>query len=130
MLQPQEVVVAKLLPTLRARVAQILLLDYSLRQTEVAKLLGLTQAAVSHYNTKSRGIDREILRLFPEIEGHAQLLALRIRQGLSKSQQIGALNDICEHVLRTERFCNYHKTVADLDPGCQVCFPGVGKPVK
>ena len=84
MLQPQEVVVAKLLPTLRARVAQILLLDYSLRQTEVAKLLGLTQAAVSHYNTKSRGIDREILRLFPEIEGHAQLLPLRIRQGLSK----------------------------------------------
>ena len=130
MLQPQEVVVAKLLPTLRARVAQILLQDYALKQVQVAKLLGITQAAVSHYNTKSRGIDHEILRLFPEIEGHAQLLALRIRGGLSKSDQIGALNAICDHVLRTERFCNYHKRVADLDPTCDICFPGPGMPTK
>ena len=130
MLQPQEVVVAKLLPTLRARVAQILLQDYALKQVQVAKLLGITQPAVSHYNTKSRGIDREILRLFPEVEGHAQLLALRIRQGLSQTDQIGALAAICENVLRTERFCSYHKRLADIDPTCDICFPGHGMPAK
>ena len=123
MLQPQEVVVGKLLPTLRARVAQILLESYHLKQVEIAKLLGITQAAVSHYNTRSRGLDREIMRLFPEIEGHAQELAGRIRGGIRKTEQIRAFNTMVDQMAKTERFCEYHKKIAGIDPGCDICFP-------
>ena len=42
MLQPGEVVVAKLLPTIRARLAQELLRTFDMKQVEVAKVLGIT----------------------------------------------------------------------------------------
>ena len=127
MLQPQEVLVTKLLPTLRARVAQVLLETYGMKQVQVAKLLGITQAAVSHYNTKSRGIDKDVVRLFPEIEGFAKDLAGKIHGGMSRTGQIAAFNAICGQILVTERFCNYHKRIADIDPGCAICFPATGK---
>src|SRR2546428_158846 len=65
MLQPQELVVARLLPTIRARLARELLHTYKMKQVDVARSMGITQAAVSHYNTQSRGVDQEMLRLFP-----------------------------------------------------------------
>src|SRR5205814_7733357 len=59
MLQPQELVVAKLLPTIRARLARELLRTHKMKQIDVAHSMGITQAAVSHYNTQSRGVDRK-----------------------------------------------------------------------
>ena len=53
MLQPSEVTAAKLLPTIRARLAQELLEVHRLKQVQVARSLGITQAAVSHYNTRT-----------------------------------------------------------------------------
>src|SRR5438128_12428238 len=64
MLQPQELVVARLLPTIRARLARELLHTYKMEQVDVARSMGITQAAVSHYNTQSRGVDQDILRPF------------------------------------------------------------------
>lgn len=123
MLQPQEVVVAKLLPTIRARIAQELLRTYEMKQVEVAKVLGITQAAVSHYNTKSRGVDQDILRRFPEIEGFVDRMAEKIHDGLSRSEQIARIDDFCSRVMKTARFCEYHKKLGDVDPACTACFP-------
>src|SRR5213083_1458418 len=78
MLQPQELVVAKLLPTIRARLARELLRTYKMKQVDVARSMGITQAAVSHYNTQSRGVDQEMLRLFPEIKAFVNELADRL----------------------------------------------------
>ncbi len=78
MIQPQEVVVAKLLPTIRARLARELLRSFRMKQIDVAKAMGITQAAVSHYNT--------------------------------------------------QRFCEYHKSMGDIDPACTACFPAPPKP--
>lgn len=128
MLQPQEVVVAKLLPTIRARLAQALLRSYRMKQVDVAKALGITQAAVSHYNTKTRGVDQDILRRFPEIDGFVDGLAANIHAGMSKSQQIAVLNEFCFNLMQTARFCEYHKKVGDLDPMCAACFPAPPRP--
>src|SRR5207245_9459429 len=65
MLQPQELVVARLLPTIRARLARELLHTYKKKQVDVARSVGLTQAAVGHYHTQGRGLERELLRRFP-----------------------------------------------------------------
>lgn len=128
MLQPQEVVVAKLLPTIRARLAQELLRKYDMKQVDVAKALGITQAAVSHYNTKSRGVDQEILRRFPEISGFVDGLAAKIHVGLPKSQQIAVLNQFCLDLMQTARFCEYHKRFGDIDPMCTACFQNPPRP--
>ena len=128
MLQPQEVVVAKLLPTIRARLAKELLRTHKMKQVDVAKSMGITQAAVSHYNTQSRGVDQDLLRRFPEIKGFVDSLAERIAHGMSMSQQISTINDFCANLMLTARFCDYHKNLGDIDPTCTACFQAPPKP--
>lgn len=128
MLQPQEVVVAKLLPTIRARLARELLRSYKMKQVDVARRMGITQAAVSHYNTQSRGVDQEMLRLFPEIKPFVLQLAESLADGITLSQQIARVNDFCSSLMLTARFCEYHKGMGDIDPHCTACFPSPPKP--
>jgi len=128
MLQPQEVVVAKLLPTIRAKLAQELMRTYDMKQVDVAKALGITQAAVSHYNTKSRGVDQDILRRFPEINAFVDDTARKIHHGLPRSDQIARIDRFCSGLMQTARFCEYHKRFGDVDPMCTACFPEPPKP--
>jgi predicted transcriptional regulator len=128
MLQPQELVVAKLLPTIRARLARELLRTYKKKQIDVARAMGITQAAVSHYNTQSRGVDQEMLRLFPEIKPFVQGLAESIADGMTLSDQIARVNQFCSNLMLTARFCEYHKGMGDIDPHCTACFPSPPRP--
>lgn len=123
MLQPFEVVTAKLLPTIRARLAQVLLDEYGMRQVEVAKHLGITQAAVSHYKTASRGLDPDLVRLFPEIDTEVRALAARLADGMTQTEQVLAFNTLLDSLMNTQRFCAYHKKIAAIDPACSICFP-------
>ena len=128
MLQPFEVVSAKLLPTIRARLAQVLLDEYKMRQVEVAKHLGITQAAVSHYKTASRGIDPELVKLFPEIDAFVRELAAKIANGIPQTEQVLAMTNLVDRLMATQRFCEYHKKIAAIDPTCNICFPTPPKP--
>lgn len=128
MLQPSEVTAGKLLPTIRARLAQQLLVKHGMKQVAVAKSLGITQAAVSHYNTKSRGLDEELLRRFPEIDRFVEDLAASIADGMPQTEQIAKINEFCAGLMGTVRFCEYHKTISDIDRKCAVCFPSDSKP--
>ena len=128
MLQPFEVVTAKLLPTIRSRLAQILLDEYDMRQVDIAKHLGITQAAVSHYKTASRGIDPDLVKLFPEIDAYARDTAAKIAHGLPRTEQVLNLNNFIDRLMNTQRFCEYHKKIAALDPACSVCFPAPPNP--
>ena len=128
LLQPFEIVTAKLLPTIRARLAQVLLDEYKMRQVEVAKNLGITQAAVSHYKTASRGIDPELVKLFPEIDAFVTKMAARIANGMPQTQQVSLVHELVERLMNTQRFCEYHKRIAAIDPACAVCFPTPPKP--
>ncbi|HKZ89709.1 MAG TPA: helix-turn-helix domain-containing protein [Thermoplasmata archaeon] len=119
---------AKLLPTIRAKLAQELVRMYDMKQVDVAKALGITQAAVSHYITKSRGVDQEILRRFPEIHGFVGDIARKIHDGLARSDQIARIDRFCYDLMKTARFCEYHKKVGDMDPFCTACFPEPPKP--
>ncbi len=128
MQQPQEVIVAKLLPTIRARLAKELLREYKMKQVDVAKAMGITQAAVSHYNTQSRGVDQDMLRRFPEIKAFVDELADRIAHGMSMSKQISTINEFCAGLMQTARFCDYHKSLGDIDPTCTACFEAPPRP--
>src|SRR5947209_18910038 len=66
MLQPQELVVARLLPTIRARLARELVHTYKMKQVGLAPSMGMTQPAGSQYNSISRSADHEIFHLIPE----------------------------------------------------------------
>jgi predicted transcriptional regulator len=128
MLQPQELVVAKLLPTIRARLARELLRTYKMKQIDVARSMGITQAAVSHYNTQTRGVDQEMLHLFPEIKPFVHNLAEGIAEGMTLSDQIASVSQFCSTLMTTARFCEYHKGMGDIDPHCTACFPSPPRP--
>jgi len=123
MLQPSEVTAARLLPTIRARLAHALLEVHKMKQVVVARALGITQAAVSHYNTKSRGLDEDLITRFPEIDRFTEDLAAKIASGLSQTEQIALIDRFCDRIMHTFRFCEYHKKISDIDPNCMVCFP-------
>ncbi len=55
-----EIVVQDILPTLRATVAKELMNNYNLNQGEVAKLLDVSQPAISQYTRQLRGKGAEI----------------------------------------------------------------------
>jgi predicted transcriptional regulator len=50
-----EAVSEKILPALRALVAEILIKEYNYTQVQAAKALGVTQPAISHYLSGKRG---------------------------------------------------------------------------
>ncbi len=61
------------LPIFRAFVAKELLINYKLTQTEVAKKLGTTQAAISQYMSSKRAIKgtEQVAGLVPKIQALA-----------------------------------------------------------
>src|SRR5437879_12389543 len=105
MLQPQELVVARLLPTIRARLARELLHTYKMKQVDVARSMGITQAAVRHYNTQSRGVDQEMLRLCPETKPCVNELADRLANAMTLSDHIASVNAFCSGLILTARSC-------------------------
>ena len=128
MMQPSELLVAKMLPTIRSRLAQVLLQKFGMKQVDVARALGITQAAVSHYNTRARGLDQDIVRRFPEIDDFADGLATKIHDGIGRTQQIALVSAFCLDLMATQRFCEYHKKSASLDPNCSICFSEPPRP--
>lgn len=63
MLLPSEIEAKSILPSIRAILACKLLNEYGRKEEEVARALGITQAAVSNYSRCIRGDRRIILRI-------------------------------------------------------------------
>ena len=76
MLLPSEIEAKSLIPAVRAILAKKLIREYSLKEEDVAKVLGITQAAVSNYVRGTRGdvelitkleSVREVMRMIDDI---------------------------------------------------------------
>ena len=63
MLLPSEIEAKSLIPAVRAILAKKLIKEYSLKEEDVAKVLGITQAAVSNYVRGTRGDIELIVKL-------------------------------------------------------------------
>jgi predicted transcriptional regulator len=118
---PCEIVVNKILPHIRADIVKILTQEYRMKQIEVSKRLGITQASVSQYLSSSRGGDREFHKLFPEMEEHAKAIAKRIASGDPKDAQVALICGMCSKMREEEKFCDYHKGYLDLE-SCGICY--------
>jgi predicted transcriptional regulator len=66
MLLPAEIESKTLIPALRAILAKKLAEDHSIREDEISKMLGVTQAAVSNYIRGTRGDPSLIAKLLAE----------------------------------------------------------------
>ncbi len=124
MLLPCEVAVKSLLPAVRSVLTKQLTTRHGLKQVEVAKLLGVSQPAISLYSKKMRGKaldlerDREVKTL---IEDLADSLA---KGGLSYRDFTLKFCSICKTTRAKGLLCNMHRA---LDPTfntekCSLCM--------
>lgn len=71
---PCEIIMWDIVPVIRRELAYVLVNDYNLSQKKVAKILGISEAAVSQYMKKKRGkkarLDKEDMEKIREIAEH------------------------------------------------------------
>lgn len=103
---PCEFIANEVVPNIRARLVKILLSRYGMKQMEISKTLGITQASVSQYATDTRGCNEEILRLFPGIEKEADKIAGEIAEGKTT---MDSLCKICRRITRDAMEANQNE---------------------
>ena len=114
-LQPQEVEVFYILPAIR-RELTIELKRLGKSQKEIARLLNVTESAVSQYISAKRAGDvrfpdaiaKEIRAAAPRIEDY-ETMVKEMQAILAKGKEARFI-------------CRMHERVADVPTGCDVCF--------
>jgi len=121
---PCEVAVKCLLPSVRAIIAKTLTTKHNLKQIETAKLLGISQPAISLYDRKMRGKAIN-LEKDPEITKLIEKLADELVKGdLTRKDYIQKFCEICKTVRAKGLLCQMHKI---FDPAidmekCELCL--------
>jgi len=123
MILPEELASKSVIPAIRALIVKRLVEDHGMTQQEAAKLLGVTQPAVSKYLHEKRGAAirltgiREIDQATTEI---AEMVSTQKAQPIEVMSRIEAA---CEYVRRNRYMCDLHKKLEpsiDTD-SCHVC---------
>jgi predicted transcriptional regulator len=120
---PCEIAVKCVLPSIRAMTAKKLMTKHNLKQEDVAKLLGISQPAISLYRRRIRGkaID---LESDPAIMTLVEDLAASLAQrNMSRRDFIRSFCEICKTVRAKGLLCKLHKA---FDPlinieKCELC---------
>jgi predicted transcriptional regulator len=109
MLTPCEVAVKCALPSIRAMIANELTNKHNLKQADAAKLLDISQPAISLYQTKLRGTalnlenDPDIAEL---VAKHADYL---INGAAAQKEKLGSFCGICKTLRAKGLLCKIHK---------------------
>ena len=123
LISPYEIVAKSALPALRAMVAKRLQGDFHLTQQQVAKKLGVTQASISNYARKTRGMMVNL-----ESDTTVAKAADRIAKELSSEhpdnrEALRSMTEVLDYIRFNRLMCALH---GDLEPGfptdgCYAC---------
>ena len=112
---PQELEVWYVLPAIRSQLAKALL-KKGLSQTEIAKKIGVTRGAVSHYITQKRANELKFnQKINKAIEKSAAVIA-------AKGNFIAETQKICELVKKEIGLCKISKDLGFAPQDCRECF--------
>jgi hypothetical protein len=117
---PCELVVGKILPALRASVVKELSGKHHMKQSDIAKKLGITQASVSQYLSATRAGGTKVTESFPKIKIYANEIANRIVAGENKYEWYGVLCKACQDIRSDDEFIKMQRIASNLS-GCDVC---------
>ena len=117
---PCELVVGRILPSLRASIVKDLSKRHGLKQSEIAKRMGITQASVSQYLSSARAGNEEMLEKFPKILTYAEEISARIMAGENRQQWYSVLCSACRDIREGNEFCRMHEIASNIS-GCNIC---------
>lgn len=116
MMLPQEIEVWYIIPTLRKELA-LCLKELGISQKDIAKKLGITEAAVSQYIKGKRGSETEIPNELKSEVMHSAKLILEDKSNLFKE-----MNRLCLETKKTDFICHIHRKHTELPSNCDLCF--------
>ena len=126
MLLPAEIESKTLIPALRAILAKDLANNYNIREDEISKMLGVTQAAVSNYIRGTRG-DPKLIEKLLEDKQVAEMLD-DISDSLSSDKAYTPSNlskfiGLCNYIKSSLLICDIHHNLeTDIDDEvCKEC---------
>jgi len=115
LLQPQEIEVFYVLPAIRRELAMFMKAEGK-SQKEIAKLLSVTEPAVSQYISSKRAAE---LKFNDALKAEVKLSAQRITSETSLMREVQRLLNIT----RQQRLvCRMHEALGTVPKKCSVCF--------
>lgn len=118
-----EIIVADILPALRALVANELVQSYGFSQFEASRKLGMTQPAISHYRRRLRGGKLKLLQSNERVAGPIKNLAAEIASGkLEFAELHGKICGICRNVRKEGIVCKLHGDAYSSLRSCNICL--------
>ena len=123
MLLPCEVGVKTVLPAIKAIMARVIVEKHGINENQTAKILGLSQSAVSRYITRDRGNLIEIentAELQPIID---QMVAFLIKEPDKKMEVMNLFCQSCQKIREKGLMCGLcHKEMAkEWALSCNFC---------
>ena len=123
LISPYEIVANSALPALRAMVARRLKDDFHLTQQQIARRLGVTQATVSNYARKTRGMMVN-LEADLTVAKAADLIAKELSSDAPDNREaLKSMTEVLDYIRFNKLMCTLH---GDLEPGfrtegCYAC---------
>ena len=123
MLLPSEIEAKSLIPAVRAILAKKLIREYSLKEEDIAKDLGITQAAVSNYVRGTRG-DIELISKLESVREVMRMID-DIAKDLSTNKAytpstLAKFVGLCNYMRYTLIICDVHHSIeSNIDE--QIC---------
>lgn len=115
---PQEVEVWYLIPSLRKEFSKIFIEKHGLSQKETAKILGITEAAVSQYLSKKRASQSNFSKSEMSIIEKSAEKIIRNPKDFMK-----ILYQLCVYLRKTKVICKVHKNQdKNVSKDCNICF--------
>jgi uncharacterized protein len=112
---PQEIEVWYILPAIRKELV-LTLKEKNLNQKEIAKLLNVTEAAVSQYAKDKRAKD---IKFNEEVKRFIKEATEKIEDSKTAFQQIQKIN---EFIKTSKALCEIHMQLEGDLKGCEICY--------
>jgi len=126
MLLPAEIESKSLIPALRAILAKDLANKYHIREDEISKMLGVTQAAISNYIRGTRGDPKLIEKLLEDKQVTEMLNDISDSLSTDKAYTPSNLSKfigLCNYIKSSLLICDIHHNLeSDIDDEiCKEC---------
>ena len=123
MILPEELASKSVIPAIRALIVKRLVQEHGMTQQEAAKLLGVTQPAVSKYLHQKRGVAIRLHGIRAVDEATTEIADMVSSHKVNPIEVMSKIEAACEYVRRNRYMCDLHKK---LEPGidveaCHVC---------
>ena len=123
LLLPAEIESKTLIPALRAILAKKLAEDHNIREDEISKMLGVTQAAISNYIRGTRGDPSLIAKLLAEEQVATMIDELSENLSSDMAYTPSSLSKfigLCNYIKSSLLICEIHHNLeSDIDE--QIC---------